>query len=71
MKIVDETEPTEITTIRYKESQNLGWIGNVEGVKKREALDTLLDNLAKTMSLQFKVERRPAEIWFVTETNGH
>ena len=71
MKIVDETEPTEITTIRYKESQNLGWIGNVEDVKKREAMDTLLDNLAKTTSLQLKVERQPAEIWFVTETNGN
>jgi len=71
MKIVDETEPTEITTIRYKESQNLGWIGNVEDVKKREALDTLLDNLAKTTSLQLKVERQPAEIWFVTETKGN
>lgn len=71
MKIVDKTEPIENTTIRYRVSGNLAWIGNFEDVKKREALDTLLDNLAKTTSLQLKVERQPAEIWFVTETNGN
>ncbi len=68
--IVDETEPAENTTIRYKSrGSKLGWLMNPE--QRREELDTLLDNLAKTTSLQLKVERRPAEIWFVTETKGN
>ena len=67
MKIVDETEPKENTTIQYKTSQNLAWIGDFEDVK-RKSLGTLLDNLAKTTSLQFTVERQPADIWFATET---
>ena len=70
MKIVDETEPTEITTIRYKESQNLGQIPH-EPELRSERLSALLDNLAKTTSLQITVERQPAEIWFVTETKGN
>jgi len=67
MKIVDETKPIENATIRYKQSRKLAWIGDFEDVKK-ESLGTLLDNLAKTTSLQFKVERQSAEIWFVTES---
>lgn len=68
--IVDETEPAENATIRYKSrGSKLGWLRNLE--QRREELDALLDNLAKTTSLQFKVELRPAQIWFVTETKGN
>jgi hypothetical protein len=68
--IVDETEPAENATIRYKSrGSKLGWLINPE--QRREELDALLDNLAKTTSLQLKVELRPAEIWFVTETKGN
>lgn len=66
LKIMDETEPADDITIRYKESQNLGWIPH-EPELRSERLNALLDNLAKTTSLRFTVERRPAEIWFVTE----
>ena len=65
--IVDETEPAENAKILYKSrGSKIGWLINPE--QRREELDALLDNLAKTMSLQFKVERRPAHVWFVTET---
>ena len=67
MKIVDETESMENTPIRYKESQNLGRIPH-EPELRSERLSALLDNLARTTSLRFTVERQPAEIWFVTET---
>jgi hypothetical protein len=68
--IVDETETAENATIRYKSrGSKLGWMRNPE--QRREELDALLDNLTKTTSLQFKVERRPAQIWFVTETNAN
>ncbi len=70
MKIVDETESMENMPIRYKESQNLGQIPH-EPELRSERLNALLDNLAKTTSLHFKVERQPAEIWFVTETKGN
>jgi len=68
MKIVDETEPIENTTIRYR-SGKLRWIPRHPELRG-ERLNALLDNLAKTTSLQFKVERQPAEMWFVTETTG-
>lgn len=67
MKIVDETEPMKNTPIRYKQSSEIDRISNFEGIRKREALNTLLDNITKTTSLQFTVEKRPAEIWFVKE----
>jgi hypothetical protein len=64
--IVDETEPVENATIRYKSrGPKLGWMKDPE--QRRKELEALLDNLAKTTSLQFKVEHRPAQIWFVTE----
>jgi beta-lactamase regulating signal transducer with metallopeptidase domain len=66
IKVADETEPMEKTTIRYRQSGGLlGWIKYPE--ERRWKLNILLDNLAKTTSLQFKVERRPAEMWVVTE----
>ena len=61
MEIVDETEPAEIATIRYK------WVDR-DPEPTGDKLSVLLDDLANTTSLQFKVERRPAQIWFVTET---
>ena len=66
MKIVDETDPAPATVIPYVATNDLAWIGDLPDVK-REHLDDLLDNLAKTTNLTFTVETRPAEIWFVTE----
>jgi len=66
IKVADETEPMEKTTIRYKRSGGLlGWMKYPE--QRREELNILLDNLTKTTSLQFTVERRGAQIWLVTE----
>ena len=66
IKVADETEPMEKTKIRYRRSGGfLGWMQDSE--QRHKELDILLDNLTKTTSLQFKVESRPAEIWFVTE----
>jgi hypothetical protein len=60
MKIVNETESVENATIRFK------WI-KLDPEPTGDKLNVLFDFLAKTTSLQFKVESRPAEIWFVTE----
>ena len=67
MKIVDETEPMEKTTIQFKTSKNLAWMGDFDDVKNK-SLDGFLFNLSLTTSLRFTVENRPAEVWFVTET---
>ena len=70
IKVADETEPMEKTTIRYRRSGGfLGWMQDSE--QRHKELDILLDNLTKTTSLQFKVERRPVQIWFVTEKTGN
>ncbi len=63
MKIVDETEPAENATIRFQ------WVKR-DPEPTGDKLSVLLDDLAKTTSLQFKVERRPGEIWVVTEAKG-
>jgi beta-lactamase regulating signal transducer with metallopeptidase domain len=60
MKIVDKTEPVENTKIRFR------WI-NRDPEPTGDKLSVLLDDLTKTTSLRFKVERRPRQIWFVTE----
>jgi len=76
--IKDRTEPSDISKIRIRYDYRL--IGPVIGpdfpgfrrrFKNREKeLPILLDNLARQTGLKFKVERRLAEIWFVTETKG-
>lgn len=66
MKFVDESDPRPEGKVPFVATQNLAWIRDVSDVK-REHLDDLLDNLAKTTSLQFTVEKRPADVWFVTE----
>ena len=68
VEIVDDTEPMENTSIQYK-------MGDIRQISRDpelrgERLRALADNLAKTTSLQFKVERRPAEMWFVTEARN-
>ena len=60
MKIVDETEPAENETIRFR------WIKR-DPKPAGDKISALLDYLGKTTSLQFKIEHRPSEIWFVTE----
>jgi beta-lactamase regulating signal transducer with metallopeptidase domain len=69
VKIVDETEPIEDTTIRYR----MGHLSRIDRDPelRGERLRALLDNLAKTTSLEFKVEHRPADIWFVTEAKAN
>jgi hypothetical protein len=39
------------------------------GIDREKDLPLLLDNLARQTGLQFKVERRTAPMWFVTERN--
>jgi hypothetical protein len=63
MKIVDETEPAENARIRFQ------WVKR-DPEPTGDKLSILLNDLTKTTSLEFKVERRPGEIWVVTEAKG-
>ncbi len=70
--IDDRTEPVEIGKIRCVYDPDLlqplreSWTRNREQKLEKE-LPILLDNLARQTGLQFKVERRPVKIWFITE----
>jgi beta-lactamase regulating signal transducer with metallopeptidase domain len=70
MPVIDETETHEEIRIPYRNyrSSSLDRIKN--DIEKARKLDMLLANLTKQTELKFKVERRPAEIWFVTEQNN-
>jgi len=63
MEIIDETEPIENAAIRFR------WVSR-DPEPTSDKLSVLLDDLTKTTSLEFKVERRPGEIWVVTEAKG-
>jgi hypothetical protein len=65
IKIINEAEPTENTIIRFKMGPGTTMLGGRS--HKSELLKALVENLNKTTSLQFTVERRPAEVWCVTE----
>jgi len=73
--ITDRTEPSEISKIRFRYDYRLigpdiqGFPGRFKDREKE--LPILLGNLARQTGLKFKVERQPAQIWFVTEANGN
>jgi len=62
----DRTEPTEIDKIRYRYDYGL-----FNRSRTEKYLPMILDAIAKQTGLQFKLERQPADIWFVTETKGN
>ena len=70
--IDDRSEPVELAKIRYAYDRDLlqpfrnSWPKNREEKLEKE-LPILLDNLTKQTGLTFKLERQPADIWFVTE----
>ncbi|MHC4753803.1 MAG: hypothetical protein ACYTBP_01540 [Planctomycetota bacterium] len=68
MPVVDRTgSPKEITIpYRHHQSSYLRKIKNK--AEKASKLNTLLLNLTKQTDLQFRIEQRPVEVWFVTET---
>jgi len=62
----DRTEPTEIDKIRYRYDYCL-----FNRSRTEKYLPMILDAIAKQTGLQFKLERQPAEIWFVTKSKGN
>jgi len=66
--ISDRIEPTEDKKILYSYDWDLlNPPMRADPIDREKALPLLLDNLAKQTGLTFKVENRPADVWFVTE----
>ena len=65
--IVDETQLSEATEIIYDHHRS-AYLGEVKDkLEKTKKLEMLLENLTKQTELQFRIENRLVEIWFVTE----
>jgi hypothetical protein len=74
--IEDRTEPAGLNNIRYVSEQDLlkpfreTWPKDRKEQLEKD-VPILLDNLAKQTGLKFDIERRLAEVWFVTEQNDN
>jgi len=69
MPVVVHTESSKKIKIPYRHHRS-SYLRKVkdEDEKKRK-LEMLLTNLTKQTNLQFKLEQRPVDVWFVTEGN--
>jgi hypothetical protein len=61
--VVDETKGNAISIewAQYSDVVDNNITGDPVKIRK------VLDNLSKQTSLEFKIEKRPVEVWFVTE----
>ena len=66
MPVVDHTEPSNIK-IPYSHHRSSYLKRIKDNAEKSRKLDTLLINLTRQTELQFRIERQPVEVWFVTE----
>ena len=65
--IVDETQPSGDMQIDFDHHRSAYLRKVKDEAEKSEKLDMLLANITEQTELQFEVESRPVEIWFVTE----
>ena len=65
--VIDETEASKEMNIVYDHHRSayLSKLTNIE--EKAKKLEMLLANLTKQTELQFRIEKRPVEVWFITE----
>jgi hypothetical protein len=67
MPVVDQTEPAGPVQIGYGHHSSSYLAQIKDPAEKVARLKILLESLSKQTSLQFQVERRPADKWFVVE----
>ena len=65
--IDNRTEPTQAGKIQYLQADDVMDGFREQVIDKEKDLPALLDTLARQTGLQFKVEKQPAEVWFVVE----
>jgi hypothetical protein len=69
MPVIDQTESSEEIRIPYRHHRS-AYLSRIKDPReKAEKLHLLLDNLSRQTNLQFIVERRGVEKWFVIEEN--
>ncbi len=69
MPVIDQTEPSGQVIIPYRHYDS-AYLSRIDDpAEKSEKLIQLLDNISRQTNLRFIVERRPVEMWFVTEEN--
>jgi hypothetical protein len=64
MPVLNQTEASLSRPIRYRDTAGV-WFGVSE--QNRNQVNYLLDNLSKQTGLEFKIERRPRDVWVLTE----
>ena len=67
MTVMDQTTVSEEIKVPYRHHGS-SYLRKVKNqAEKKIKLDTLLINLTKQTELQFRIERQPIEVWFITE----
>jgi uncharacterized protein (TIGR03435 family) len=67
MPVIDKTDSSEQLRIPYRHHRSSMLRNIKDKVEKNRKLKVLLTSLTEQTELQLAVERRPVEIWFVTE----
>ncbi|MHB9071322.1 MAG: hypothetical protein ACYC54_13270 [Sedimentisphaerales bacterium] len=71
MPVIDETRNSKEIEIPYRHHSSSYLRREKYDAEKKRKLDMLLANIKKQTELQFRIEKRPVEIWFVTDTPRH
>jgi len=67
--IIDQTESATRIRVPHRVHYSASVWGMKDPVEKEEKVLEVLDNISQQTSLQFRIEPRPIEKWFVTEEN--
>ena len=67
MPVVDHTESSKKIKVPYRHHRTSYLRRIKDKAEKASKLEMLLANLTKQTELQFRIEKRPVEVWFVTE----
>ncbi len=67
MPVVDHTESSKKIKVPYRHHRSSYLRRIKDKAEKASKLEILLANLTKQTELQFRIEKRPVEVWFITE----
>jgi len=67
MPVADHTESSKKIKVPYRHHRTSYLRRIKDKAEKASKLEMLLANLTKQTELQFRIEKRPVEVWFITE----
>jgi len=67
MPVADHTESSKKILVPYRHHRSSYLRRIKDKAEKAGKLQMLLANLTKQTELQFRIEKRPVEVWFITE----